>query len=309
MRTLKLVLFAALVAGGWQLWNQREVVVSAYTEERDPLSLELGGVSAVPIASERSPSPYGLVSAGLDRAPTFLPPAEADEDEEPPVVQLTGGTVTLDGVVQLPDGTPVAGATVRIERFTTEGEAVGETISDEEGNWEAPGLRAGRLRVRAFAPNLLASVDPVVFVLSHTGSATLVLQVQQAAPSVTYELVGPPAIAIGTEATVAVVVARESVDENGRLVQVPIAGQPMLAAVDAPSRLLSADLLDTDAGGAARYLVTCDAEGTAAVNVLFGSARSALALPPCLTVEAMAELEAAAAAEDESAADAAEGDR
>ena len=169
MRAVKLVLLAVLVAGWWQLWNQREFVVSAYTEDREPLALELSGVSAVPMASDRSPSPYALSSVGLSRAPTYLPQASSDEIE-PPSVELTGGTVTLDGSVLLPDGTPVAGATIRIERFTTAGQAVGETVSDEAGDWQATGLQAGRLRIRAFAPNLLASVDPVVIVLSHTGT-------------------------------------------------------------------------------------------------------------------------------------------
>ncbi len=190
MRAVKLVLLAALVVGWWQLWNQREFVTAAYTEERDPLALELGGVSAVPIAADTSASPYALSPVGLGRAPTYVAQPPTD-DAEPPAVELTGGTVRLDGAVLLPDGTPVAGATIRIERFTTAGHAVGETVSDEEGNWEATGLQAGRLRVRAFAPNLLASVDPVVIVLSHTGSATIALQVQAPAPSVSTSWSGP----------------------------------------------------------------------------------------------------------------------
>ncbi len=298
MRAVKLVLLAVLVVGWWQLWNQREFVVAAYTEERDPLALELGGVSAVPIASDRSVSPYALSSVGFGRRPTYLP-QDATDDTEPSAVELTGGTVTLDGSVLLPDGTPVAGATIRIERFTTAGQAVGETVSDEEGNWQATGLQAGRLRIRAFAPNLLASVDPVVIVLSHTGSATIALQVRAPAPSTTFELVGPPGVAIGTQATVAVVVSRELVDENGRLIQVPMTDQPLLMSVPAPARVLSADLVTTDAGGAARYLVTCDAEGTPTANMLFDTERATLALPPCLTLEALAELEAAASAEAE----------
>lgn len=298
MRAVKLVLLVALVAGGWQLWNQREFVVSAYTDERDPLALELNGVSAVPITSARSESPYALAVAGTGRAPTHLR-LDTGDDAEPETVELTGGTVTLDGSVLLPDGTPVAGATIRIERFTTAGQAVGETVSDDDGNWEVVGLRAGRLRIRAFAPNLLASVDPVVIVLSHAGSATIALQVQAAAPAVTYELVGPAAVAIDAEVTVAVVASRELVDENGRLVRVPMPNESLLMSVSPPARLLSANPVTTDAGGAARFLVVCDGEGTPTSSVQIDTVRSTLALPACLTIEALAELEAAASAEAE----------
>ena len=295
MRAVKLLLFAVLVAVGWQLWQQREFVASAYTEERPPLALELSGVNAAIEESAPSPSPYALVRAGSDQAPTFA--SQPTEPEEPAVVELTGGSVALEGTVALPDGTPVSGATIRIERFTSAGSAVGETETGPDGTWEASNLQGGRLRIRAYAPNLLASVDSVVVVLSTSGTATVPLQVQAASSSIRYEAFGPLGIEIGTEATVAVVVSREAVDEVGRLVEFPLAGQPLLAAFDPPVRLLSADLVTTDAGGAARYLLVCDRAGEPVARLLLDTERASVTLPSCVTAETLAQLEAAAAAE------------
>lgn len=295
MRAVKVLLFAALVAGWWQMWTHHEFVASAYTDERAPLTLELKGVGAVPVATERAISPYALVPPGSERAVTVAPAVEADSAEAMADPELTGGSVTLEGVVQLPDGTPVAGATIRIERFTVAGSAVGETVSGPDGTWQADGLLAGRLRVRAYAPNALATVESVVVVLSTAGRATIPLQVQAAAPSIQFDVAGPLGLAVGTNGTVAVVVSRELVDEEGRLVEIPLAGQPLLTTFSTPVRLLSADLVTTDEGGAARYLLTCDGVGTAVARPELDGERPTIQLPPCLTAEALAEREAAAA--------------
>lgn len=297
MRLLKVILFAALVAGWWQLWSVREVVVSAYTDERPPLALELDGVNVTLADTERPVSPYALQSAGLDRAATFLPIASAEPiDDELSSIDVTGGEVSLSGVVQLIDGTPVAGATVRIERFTSDGQGTAETVSGPDGSWSALGLRGGRLRVRAFAPNQLASVDPSVLVVSRNGSAQLTLLVEQPTPGLRFDMVGPPGIAIESAGTAAIVVSSERVDDWGRLIQLPVPGLETTVSITG-GRLLSADVVVTDVGGAVRYLVACDVEGATAVVVKTATEEAVLALPPCMSPELLAELEAAAAAE------------
>ena len=300
MRAVKLLLFAVLVAGWWQMWQHRHDVASAYLDERPPLALELNGVGAVPEESDPTPSPFVLLAAGTEQAPTFVePPSEPDD----PAVELTGGAASLQGTVVLPDGTPVAGATVRIERFTSEGSAVGETESGPDGSWEATGLRGGRLRLRAYAPNALASVEPVVLILGVDGDATLSLGVEAASPSIRFDVVGPPGIAVGADGTVAVVASREAVDDSGRLVRFPLAGQTVQFAVDGPARLLSADLVTADAGGAARYLLACDGAGTLSARLLLDTERATVDLPSCMTPEILAELIAAEAQEESADAD------
>ena len=295
MRVIKVVLFAAIAVGWWQLWLHRESVTSAYTEDRTQLAIELGGVGVVPINDGRSVSPYALVAPAADRAPTFLA-AFPEEAVEPPAVEVMGGTASLAGTVTLVDGTPVAGATVRIERFTSDGQATAETLSSSDGSWAAPGLQGGRFRVRAFAPNVLASVESAVLVVPRNGSGTLELMVEAPVEGLRTDMVGPLGIAVGTTGTAAIVVSREAVDDVGRLVQVPAGGLSLIATVSPPARLFSADIVVTDGGGAARFLLACDAEGDPIARLVLEEDRPSLALPPCMTAEALAELEAAAAA-------------
>ena len=292
MRAVKLLLFAAIAAGWWQLAQHQESVTAAYIDERPPLALELDGVGAVPVNDDRSVSPYALLTPTSDRAPTFLPAASEDPEdpEDEPAVQVTGGTASIDGMVTLTDGTPVAGATVRIERFTSDGQAVAETLSSSDGSWTAAGLQGGRLRVRAFAPNVLASVEPVVVVVPRNGNLTLTLRVVAPAEGLRVDSVGPLGIAVGATGTTAIVVSREVVDDVGRLVQFPVAGESLTATFTAPARLLSADIVITDAGGASRFLLACDAEGAPIARLVVDQEQPTLTIPPCLTTEALAEL-------------------
>ena len=296
MRLVKVILFAALVVGWWQLWHVRETVSSAYTEERSPLALELDGLGSVLADAERPVPLYALRSAGLDRAPTFLPIAPPAVPDEPSPISVTGGEASLSGTVNLPDGTPVAGATVRIERFTSDGQGTAETVSGPDGAWSAAGLRGGRLRVRAFAPNQLASIEPSVLVVSRNGSAQLTLRVDEAIDGLRFDMVGPPGIAIGTAGTAAIVVSREIVDESGRLIQLPVAATELTASISG-GRILSADVVVTDPGGAVRYLIACDVEGSPTAVITAGDVESVIAMPTCMSAELLAELEAAADAE------------
>jgi len=297
MRFVKVMLFAALVAGWWQLWHVRDSITSAYTDERPILALELDGVNLALADTERPVSPYALVPAGAERAPTFLPiDSQSTEPESSGSVGITGGTASLSGTVQLADGTPVAGATIRIERFTSDGQSTAETVSGGDGSWSASGLLGGRLRVRAFAPNQLATVEPAVLVVSRTGSARLELVVVEPSASLRFDMVGPPGIAIGAEATAAIVVSQEIVDDWGRLIQRPVPSSETSVSISG-GRLLSADEVFTDDGGAVRYLIACDVEGPVVAVVSSGAAEATLAMPSCMSATLLAELEAAAAAE------------
>lgn len=294
MRLLKLCLTAALAVGWWQLWHAKDDVVAAYTDDRAPLALELTGVGSAAEATSDNPSPYALVPAGPDRSPTRLPGTTATVagDDEPVTIAVTGGDARLSGTVRLPDGRPVAGATIRIERFTSLGEGTAETVSGADGSWSASGLRGGRLRVRAFAPNELATVDAVVLVVTQSGSTTLDLQVQTATDGLRFDMVGPPGIVLGTNGTVALVVSREVVDDQGRLVRVPVVGQSVEVGVNGSGRLLSERALVTDAGGAVRILVACEAAGAPVATLVVGDDRPALALPSCMSAAELAALEA-----------------
>lgn len=75
-------------------------------------------------------APPGSDFTGVEIAPV--------EGRTPPeTVQIIGGTATLGGVVTGPDG-PVAGATVRLERFVGDASAKLDITTNPDGTWKAP---------------------------------------------------------------------------------------------------------------------------------------------------------------------------
>lgn len=91
------------------------------------------------------PPPPGTVAAittaplGSDLTGISLAPVEGRIPAEE--VEVTGGDAVMSGLIAGPDG-PVAGATVRLERFV--GDAMGrlDVISNADGTWRAPQIAA-----------------------------------------------------------------------------------------------------------------------------------------------------------------------
>ena len=158
-------------------------------------------------------------------------------------------------------------------------------MTGPDGAWRAEGVRGGRLRIRAFVPSQLASVESTVLFVARTGSANVPPPVALPEPGVRFELFGPPGVAIGTTDTAAIVVSRQTVDDLGRLVELPMVGR-RFSVVIGGARLLSADQLTTDAGGAVRLLLACDAPSRPLATMVDGDERSFVALPPCVSGEA-----------------------
>jgi len=80
-------------------------------------------------------APITTAPPGSDFSGVALAPVEGRPEVEP--VEVTGGEAVLSGVILGPDG-PVAGATVRLERFV--GDAIGklDVVSNADGTWRAP---------------------------------------------------------------------------------------------------------------------------------------------------------------------------
>ncbi|MEZ5342671.1 MAG: hypothetical protein R2706_14855 [Acidimicrobiales bacterium] len=85
-------------------------------------------------------------------------------------------------------------------------------------------------------------------------------------PSPTLSIVGGSETYIGADQTVAVVASTTIVDGEGRIVVVPIAATPITATVTGAGSLISADVVTTDGGGAARFRVRCDSAGSVSLR-------------------------------------------
>ena len=83
-----------------------------------------------PTVAPITTAPPGSDLTGIPIAPV--------EGKAPPVsVAIAGGESTLNGLVTGPDG-PVAGATIRLERFVGDAMARLDVVSNADGTWKAP---------------------------------------------------------------------------------------------------------------------------------------------------------------------------
>lgn len=286
MRLLKFVVFVAIAAGVFSLWQQREFVVSAYRDDPTATELRLDGLDIAFDPTPIAESPHALSVAPdarrirLSTVETVPPPI----DDEPELPSMGGGRARIDGVVFGPDGV-VPGAVVRIQRHTFEGIVEEEVVTDAAGSWSIRGLRGGRYSIRAFVPNSLTSGTPSLFFLEDADKGALDLELEPAPTGRDADVVGPTHIVPGEPAVVAITLGRWIVDAEGRLVRLPASSVELNGTGFAPVSILSERRVTTDSGGAVSYVVDCAEEGPAAINVS-GTAEGVLfaayaELPPC----------------------------
>jgi len=84
-------------------------------------------------------APITTAPPGSDFTNVALDPVAGKAPVEP--VKILGGEATLSGVIAGPGG-PVAGATVRLERFVGDATARLDVVSNADGTWRAPALAA-----------------------------------------------------------------------------------------------------------------------------------------------------------------------
>ncbi|NNF54053.1 MAG: hypothetical protein HKN03_06360 [Acidimicrobiales bacterium] len=275
----KFVGAVALAVGlGW-VWTNSELVTSAYTDERAVQALTLQplsfSVATIPpsddAAFELAPAP-DTGNIPLTRL------AVSDPVVTKPVVR--GGDARLSGHVRGlgPDDV----GQVRLTRITDGGSSDWTVGVNADGSWTAPGIHGGRYRIRALVPNLRASNGSTVLFLGEGQRRELNLAVTTPPEGLVFELVAADELPLGSDSVVAVTVGRQTVDGEGRSVLAAVPGVPVQATFSSLLSTLSANVVSTDPGGAARFLVRCGAPGRASVTFVAGDQTALLTLPPCV---------------------------
>lgn len=240
------------------MWSNRDVVLDAYGEPVDAQQITLSGVDLTITRSTLGQSPYVIPAAPDTRvaAPPTL--SFADTDDGFPIVPMAGGTSRLSGVVLGPDG-PVPGASVEIQRHTTDGVAARSLTADENGEWRTTGLLGGRYRVRAWLPGVLAMGSSEVTFLADDDSREFEFLLWGIDPSPGLEVVTNEEVYLGVPATIAVVFTRPVIDDRGVVVTTPIPGQAVIVSASQNMTVLSEPSGVTDADGVARFVIVCNA--------------------------------------------------
>jgi hypothetical protein len=119
------------------------------------------------------PFPPGFVP--IDSRGVNLPHLEYPDLPQAPV-PVIGGNAKMTGTVFGPDG-PVAGATVRLERFVGARGGFADVTTDADGKWEADGVFGGKFRVRAWVRHELATTEPQVAFVTDAPDTTVNLAI------------------------------------------------------------------------------------------------------------------------------------
>ena len=133
------------------------------------------------------------------------------------------GSAVLLGSVTGPAG-PVPGATVRIERIVAGGDVRTDVLTGADGRFELRGVPGGRYRVRAFLSPALASSAPEVRFLRDREEHTFDLTMEDQRRLVARAAVAPDPPYLGEDLNLAVVVATRTVDVDGVIRNLPVAG-------------------------------------------------------------------------------------
>lgn len=204
----------------------------------------------------------------------------AAAEAEVTVPAIAGGSARLHGKVTGLDVDDVG--EVRLTRVTDGGRRERTVAIDEDRSWSADDLPGGRYRVRALVPGLRASQASVVLFVADGEERRLDLAVTTPPEQLEFAVVGPDTMTIGQSTVVAITAGRQRVDADGRSVLSPVAGVALETAFSPVVSLLSADVVLTDEGGAARFLVSCLSGGQGTVTFTAADHVAVMTLPPCV---------------------------
>lgn len=286
MRLVKATLFGLIVASLTMMWTNREFVTEAYEITDNPLQVRLSGVDLAVDPSDVGPSPFALPKPRDTRRAIlpFVSPVGAALDvvEKPIEIEMTDGELRLFGTVSGNDG-PVAGATVAIERLTTEGIGEVRVQTNAEGKWVAAKLPGGKYRVRAWIPGLLTSGGSEVrYIATDEKKAEFAFTILGIDQTPTIEFVHGGSIYEGHGGAVAMAMAQRTIDENGVIVTAPVVGSLITVRATSEVTLASSPTQLTNVDGLAYFTLTCrGAVSGGTITATSGLQSKTFGLPGC----------------------------
>ena len=283
MRLLKVTLLGVIVAGLAMMWSSRDYVIDAYSrDDDDALQVTFSGIDLDVGLSDVGPSPYLIPSAKDTRWAVMpaLSPA-VDPDQEVPPVELNGGEARFAGTITN-DGEPVHGATIAIERLTSDGIGEVQVRSNAVGRWGLDGLQGGRYRVRSWVPGQMTSGASVVRFVADNTTEQFNFELDEIDPTPTIEFVHGGAIFQGSTGSVAVAVNRRAIDQNGVVVSAPINGWPVSVQTTREVSLRSSSVDTTNSEGVASFTLRCNSVSSSGViTVTVNQQTEIFRLPGC----------------------------
>jgi hypothetical protein len=262
-------------------YAQRNFVIDAFhwNPKTEPLAIPAFDpvARAKDLSSPPATSDALRIVKSADSRDAALIGTPADESAAGAIV-LQGGTSTLTGTVTGPSG-PVAGATVRIERFIGEDSGVMDVTTGGGGTFAFGNAPGGRYRVRAWrAPGLAQLSSDVVFI-AEGERKNFSLQLQAPAGRSVNVDGGASGWRLGGSPVITVSVNEPYVTSQGKVGLTGTSGLPV--SLNVGGGLTGSASGATNSSGNASFTVNCSYVGLATAQVVIGSYSRWVDLPPC----------------------------
>jgi hypothetical protein len=285
VRLVKASLFGLIVASLVMMWTNREFVTEAYQVTENPMQVRLSGVDLQIDPTDVGPSPFAVpVSPDTRRAALPVVAPAGPEEQEPVEIEMTGGKARLIGTVSGPDG-PIAGATVGIQRVTSEGIGDLQVLTNGEGKWAADRMPGGTYRVRAWIPGISTSGGSEVRYLEEDEKAEFAFTILAVDPTPTIEFVHGGPIYAAHSGSVAMVMTSRVIDENGIVVTSPVVGALVTVQTTFGVTVATSPIQLTDANGTASFTLTClGVASGGTITATSGVVSHTFSLPECRAI-------------------------
>jgi hypothetical protein len=226
-----------------------------------------------PTAATTTPTTIGNL-AGVSLA--------AVAGKQPAVISVGPGASSLSGTASGPNG-PVAGADIHAERLVGDQVAAIDAISQADGTWTIPDVLGGRYRLRAWRAPDLALTQPQILFVSDAGDRSIALQLDQFDTATVATAMNPDPPTVGEPAGLAAEITLQSVDAKGIVRVHPVAGASVELAGGLSWTVLTANPVQTSAGGKATWQVECGAPGLQSLVIVVNNTDVyGLDLPACV---------------------------
>jgi hypothetical protein len=211
-------------------------------------------------------------------------PLRAVDGATTTTIAVGPGPLTIVGKVEGPDGAVVGGAIVQLERIVGDAVATARVPTAADGTWNLEKALGGRYRIRAWRTPDLATLKPEIVFLESGPERAVSLHLDAVGGVRVDSAIAPDPPVVDEEVNLKVRVAERSVDRDGVVRDVPVAGEFVTLSGSGDWSVESPNPSTTGGDGSTIFRLTCGSAGSQPLFATLSSSGASypLVVQPCI---------------------------